>query len=172
MKTRHLLRRFLEGIWKSLLEYLNPDSQRRLLEILSEEYIEKSENVVKLTEYAAQMTYPQFRDNLLRIANEEQGYIGWLAEHITASGGDIPQVSFSPRPGKNDWERLLTALEKKKRHVSDRIDRLVQLQRIEPKIGEELRRMRQEEEIHRREIQAMMMRSDPQAGWSSNGSLS
>jgi hypothetical protein len=38
------------------------------------------------------------------------------------------------------------------------------LERIDPKIGEELRRMGREEEIHHREIQAMMMRSDPQAG--------
>jgi hypothetical protein len=136
----------------SLREYCNPDRHRRLLEILSEEYIEKSENVIKLTHYAARMTYPQFRDNLVRIADEEQGYVRWLAEDITALGGNIPEITFSPKPGKNDWERLLTALEKKKRQGSDRIDRLVQLQRINPKIGEELRRMRQEEEIHRREI--------------------
>ncbi len=172
MKTRHLLGGFFEAIWTSVRDYLNPDSQRRFLEILSEEYIEKSENVIKFTDYAAHMTYPQFRENLLRIANEEQGDVHWLAKHITASGGDIPQISFSPRPGKNDWERLLMALEKKKRHVSDRVDRFVQLQRIDPEIGEELRRMRHEEEIHREQIQAMVMRSDPQAGWSSNGSLS
>ena len=108
--------------------------------------------MIKLTHYAARMTYPQFRDNLVRIADEEQGYVRWLAEDITALGGNIPEITFSPKPGKNDWERLLTALEKKKRQGSDRIDRLVQLQRINPKIGEELRRMRQEEEIHRREI--------------------
>jgi chromosome segregation ATPase len=167
MKTRHLLRRFFDGIRDSLREYLGPDGERRLLEILSEEYVEKSENVMKLRDYAARMTYPQFRDNLLRIADEEQGYVDWLAEHITAAGGNIPRISFSPKPGKNDWERLLIALEKKKRQVSDRIDRLVQLQRVHPEIGEELRRMRQEEEIHRREIQAMAMRSDPQAGWDS-----
>jgi hypothetical protein len=159
-----MLRRFFAGIWNSLREYLDPDNQRDLIEILSQEYIEKSENVLKLTGYAATMIYPQFRDKLLRIANEEQASIRWLAEHITALGGQVPQTSFSPRPGKNAWERLLNALEKKKRHVSDRIDRLVQLDRIDRKIGEELRRMRQQEEIHQREIQAMMMRSDPQAG--------
>lgn len=156
----------------SLREYFNPDEQKNLLEILSQEYIEKSENVLKLTDYAATMVYPQFRDKLLRIASEEQAYIHRLAEHIAALGGEVPQTNFSPRPGKNAWERLLTALEKKKRHISDRIDRLVQLQRIDPKFAEELRRMRQEEEIHHREIQAMMMRSDPQAGRNSKTSVS
>ena len=167
-----MLRSFFGRIFDSLREYLNPDEQKHLLEILSQEYIEKSENVLKLTDYAATMVYPQFRDKLLRIANEEQNYIRWLAEHIAALGGEVPQTNFSPRPGKNAWERLLTALEKKKRHVSDRIDRLAQLERIDPKIAEKLRRMRQEEEIHHREIQAMMMRSDPQAGWNSKNSVS
>jgi rubrerythrin len=167
-----MLRSFFGRILDSLREYLNPDKQKDLLEILSQEYIEKSENVLKLTDYAATMVYPQFRDKLLRIASEEQAYIHRLAEHIAALGGEVPQTNFSPRPGKNAWERLLTALEKKKRHISDRIDRLVQLQRIDPKFAEELRRMRQEEEIHHREIQAMMMRSDPQAGRNSKTSVS
>src|SRR5690242_6814977 len=158
-----MLRSFFGRILDSLREYLNPDKQKDLLETLSQEYIEKSENVLKLTDYAATMVYPQFRDKLLRIANEERDYVHRLAKHITALGGEFAQTNFSPRPGKNAWERLLTALEKKQRHASDRIARLVQLERIDPKFGEELRRMRQEEEIHRREIQAMMMRSDPQA---------
>jgi len=162
-----MLRRFFARLWDSFREYLYPDHQRDLLEILCQEYIEKSENVLKLTNYAATMVYPQFRDKLLRIANEEQDYIPRLADHITALGGKVPDASFSPRPGKNAWERLLNALEKKQRQGSDRIDRLVRLERIDPKIGEELRRMLQQEEIHQREIQAMMMRSDPQAALNS-----
>jgi len=160
----HAVRNFLRRVWNSLRDYLNSDHRWRVLKILSEEYTEKSENVLKLTDYAAHMVYPQFRDKLLGIGAEEQGYIRGLAEHITALGGQIPQVSFSPRAGKNGWERLLTVLEKKKRHSSDRIERLLQLERIAQKVAQELRRMRQEEAIHQREIQAMMMRSDPQAG--------
>ena len=109
----HAARNFLRRVWNSLRAYLNSDDRWRVLEMLSEEYTEKSENVLKLTDYAAHMVYPQFRDKLLGIAAEEQGYIRWLAEHITALGGQIPQVRFSPRAGKNGWERLLTVLEKK-----------------------------------------------------------
>jgi hypothetical protein len=51
--------------------------------------------VLKLTGYAARAwVYPQFRDKLFRSAAEEQGYIRWLAEHITALGGQILQVRF------------------------------------------------------------------------------
>jgi hypothetical protein len=60
---------------------------------------------------------------------------------------------------------LLTVLEKKKRHLPDRIERLHEAERIDPEIAKGLRRMRQEEEAHRAEIQDMVMRSDPQAGW-------
>lgn len=167
MNTSHTFRTFFKRMWNSFCKYFNPDDRLRILEILSEEYIEKTENVVKLTDYAARMVYPQFRDNLLRIAADEQGFIRWVAEHITALGGEVPQPCFSPKTGKNAWERLLTVLEKKKRHGSDRIDRLLQLDRINPAIAQELRRVRQEEELHQREIQDMMMRSDPQAGWHS-----
>ena len=80
----HAARNFLRRVWNSLRDYLNSDHRWRVLKILSEEYTEKSENVLKLTDYAAQMVYPQFRDKLLGIAAEEQGYIRWLAEHITS----------------------------------------------------------------------------------------
>jgi hypothetical protein len=109
----HAGRNFLRRVWNSLREYLNSDNRRRVLEILSEKYTEKSENVLKLTDYAARMVYSHFRDKLFGIAAEEQGYIRWLAEHITALGGQIPQGPFSPGLDKNSWERLLTVLEKR-----------------------------------------------------------
>ena len=75
----------------------------------------------------------------------------------------VSSGTLSAQAGVTLSGRLLNALEKKQRHGSNRIDRFVRLERIDPKIGQELRRMRQQEEIHQREIQAMMMRSDPQA---------
>jgi bacterioferritin (cytochrome b1) len=166
------LRKFLKEIWDSFRKYLKTNNQEYLVEILSQEYIEKSENVVKFTQYASHMVYPQYRDQLLRICDEEQQSIRWLAEQITALGGELPQVYFSPRPAKNAWERLRTVLDKKQRHGSDQIHRLLQLDGIDPRIAQEVRRMRQQDELHRQKIQAMMMRSDPQAGWLSKGSSS
>jgi rubrerythrin len=158
-------RKFFPKGWRSFRKALYSDSRQKLLEILCQEYVEKAQNAVKFTEYAANMTYIQFRDKLLRIAQEEQEHVRWLLEKIRALGGEVPQVSFTPRTGKNAWQRLLTVLEKKKRHVPDRIERLHEAERIDPEIAQGLRRMRQEEETHRAEIQDMLMRSDPQAGW-------
>jgi rubrerythrin len=151
--------------WRSLRKALYSDSRQKLREILCQEYVEKAQNAVKFREYAAKMIYPQYRDKLLRIAHEEQEHVRWLLEKILALGGEVPQVSFTPRTGKNPWERLLAVLEKKTRHVPDRIERLLNAERIDPDIAQGLRRMRQEEETHRAEIKDMLMRSDPQAGW-------
>jgi rubrerythrin len=163
-------RKFFHKSWRSLRQVLYPDNRQKLLEILRQEYVEKAQNAIKFTEYAANMTYPQFRDKLLSIAQEEQQHVLWLLEKILAVGGEVPQVSFTPRTGKNAWERLLTVLEKKKRHVPDRIERLLEAEHIDPGIAQGLRRMRQEEENHRAEIRDMLMRSDPQAGWVLQGS--
>ena len=163
-------RKFFHKSWRSLRKVLYPDNRQKLLEILGQEYVEKAQNAIKFTEYAATMTYPQFRDKLLRIAQEEQQHARWLLEKILALGGEVPQFSFTPRTGKNAWERLLTVLEKKKRHVPDRIERSLEAERIDLGIAQGLRQMRQEEETHRAEIQDMLMRSDPQAGWVPQGS--
>lgn len=64
--------------WNSLRDYLDSDNRCRVLELLSEEYTEKSENVIKLRDYAAPMAYPQVRDKLLGIADDdEERSPGW-----------------------------------------------------------------------------------------------
>jgi hypothetical protein len=158
-------RKFFHNVWRSFRRALYSDSRQKLLEILRQEYVEKAQNAAKFTEYSATMTYPHFHDKLLRIAEEEREHVRWLLEKIVALGGEIPRVSFTPRTGNNAWQRLLTVLEKQKRHVADRIERLLTAERIDPEIAQGLRRMRQEETAHRAEIQDMLMRSDPQAGW-------
>jgi rubrerythrin len=147
------------------LSHLAPKDRRRLLEILSREYIEEMQNVLQFLRHAERMRYPQFRDRLLRIAGEEQAHTQWLQATIIALGGEIPQVSFSPEVGLNSWECLLMDLEEEKRCCADLDERMLTVARIHPEIAEGLRRIREEEEHHREEIMDMLMRSDPQA-WS------
>jgi rubrerythrin len=157
-------KKFFHEVSRWFRRGLYSNRHHNLVEILRQEYIEKAQNAVKFTEYTANVTYEHFRDRLLRIAQEEQEHVRWLHEKIIALGGKVPQVAFTPKTAKNSWQRLLTVLEKQKRHIPDRIERLLKAERIDPEIAQELRRMRQEEETHRAEIQDMMMRSDPQAG--------
>ncbi|MBI3303192.1 MAG: ferritin-like domain-containing protein [Deltaproteobacteria bacterium] len=149
--------------WRHFLEALHPDDRQKLVEMLREEYIEEAQDVVQFTRHAQRMYYPQFRERLLRIAAEEQAHVQWLREKILALGGDIPQLSFTPKVGKNSWECLLMDLEEEKRCCSNLLQRMHAAEHADPEIAEGLRRMREEEKRHREEILDMLMKSDPYA---------
>ena len=111
------------------------------------------------------MHYPQFRERLLRIAEEEERHAKWLRKKISALGGRTPQVSLTQTPGKNSWEYLLKDLEEEKRFVADLEDRLLKVEKINPEIAWGLRQIQEEEKHHRDEIRSMLMRSDAYALW-------
>ena len=90
--------------WRRFLEALQPDDRRQLLEVLREEYLEETQDATQFTQHAQRMYYPQFRERLLRIAAEEQAHVQWLREKILALDGEIPQLTFTPKAGKNSWE--------------------------------------------------------------------
>jgi len=149
--------------WQHFLETLQPDDRRKLVELLCEEYLEEARDVTQFTQHAQRMHYPQFRDRLLRIAAEEQAHVQWLREKILALGGEIPQLSFTPKAGKNSWECLLMDLEEEKRCCGDLLERMYTAEHADPEIAEGLHRMREEEKRHREEIMDMLMKSDPYA---------
>lgn len=138
---------------------------KKILEILVQEYIEEAQHVSQFAEHARQMHYPQFREKLLRIAAEEQEHAQWLREKILAVGGEIPQISFTPKTGKNSWESLLMDLEEEKRCCADLLERITRVALVNQGIAELLSRIYDDERIHREEIMDMLMRSDAYALW-------
>lgn len=151
--------------WRNVLDALWSDDQRRLLEILREEYVDEAQMVTELRQHAQRMHYPQFRERLLHIASEEERHAEWLREKISALGGEIPQVSLAPKTGKNSWECLLMDLEKEKRCCADLEDRLRTVEKVDPEIALGLRQIHEEENNHCEEITEMLMRSDAYALW-------
>lgn len=139
--------------------------RRRLLEILCREYVEETESMLQYQHHAERMHYRQFRERLLRIAEEEKKHAQWLEGRIVSLGGEVPHISFTPDERQNSWECLRVDLEAERRCRADLIERLLSVARIDPEIAEGLRRIREEEERHHEEIMDMLMRSDPQAGW-------
>lgn len=161
MSHRNLLRKS----WQRLQDTWQPDDRKILLEILVQEYIEEAQHVSQFAEHARQMYYPQFHEKLLRIAAEEQEHAQWLREKILAVGGEIPQISFTPKTGKNSWESLLMDLEEEKRCCADLLERITRVTLVNQEIAELLRRIYDDERIHREEIMDMLMRSDAYALW-------
>jgi rubrerythrin len=153
----------LQEGWRHFLETLHPDDRQKLVEILREEYVEEAQDAEQFTKHAQRMYYPQFRERLLRIAAEEQTHVQWLRGKILALGGTIPEISMTPKVGKNSWECLLMDVEEERRCCSDLLERMHVAEHADPEIAEGLRRMREDETRHREEIMDMLMKSDPYA---------
>jgi len=154
----------LSAGWQHFLHALQPDHRQRLIEVLHGEYVDEAKDVVQFEAHARRMTYPPFRERLLRIAEEEKAHVQWLQDKIQALGGEIPRTTLTVKNGQNSWECLLMDIEEEKR---DRTTILEQLYTVvepaDPDIAEGLRRIRDDEKRHREEILDMLLKSDPYA---------
>ncbi len=155
----------LKNLWNRLLQSSPDKGRKKLVALLCREYAEETRHSIQFKAHASRMHYPQFREALLRIAEEEQEHARWIREKIVGLGGEVPQISFAPEIGLNSWEQLRLDLEEESRCVSDLTERLATSKEIDPEIAEGLRRLLGEEKIHRESIRDMLMRSDPQAVW-------
>lgn len=135
--------------------------QGRLIEILQAEYCDEAKDVMQMTHHAQYMYYPHFREKLLRIAAEEAEHVQWFAEKIRELGGELPQVAFSPKLGKNSWECLRMNLDEEKQDRQDMLQRMREVERCNPELAQELRRIRAKEWNHYEEILDMMLKSAP-----------
>ena len=150
-------------IGKNRTETLAMTDQAKLLEILQTEYRDEVKDVMQMTHHAQYLYYPHFREKLLRIAAEEEAHVRWFAEKIRELGGEIPHVAFSPTLGKNGWECLRMNLEEEKQDRQDMLQRMREVERIDPEIARELRHIRALEWRHYEEILDMMLKSSPDA---------
>lgn len=153
----------MKETWQYFLEALQPNDRQKLIEVLRADYEEQAQAAAQLTHHAYQMYYPQFRERLLRIADEEQAHVRWLREKILALNGTIPQLTLSPKPGRNSWECLLMDLEEEKQFCHAMLQQIFVADQIDPEIAEGLQRLRKDERRHRTEIEEMLMQSDANA---------
>ena len=150
-------------MWNRLLRLLAPDRRQEVLALLCREYVEKSKDAIQFRRHAERMRYRQFREKLLRIAEEEEKQAQLLEERITALGGEVPRVSFTPEQRWNSWEELRLDLEDERRGLQDLEDWLAIVEQIDGQTADVLRRIFEDERKHREAIMDMLMRSDPQA---------
>ncbi|MEW6297875.1 MAG: ferritin-like domain-containing protein [Thermodesulfobacteriota bacterium] len=150
--------------WRHFLQALQPDHRQRLIEILRDEYVDEAKDVIQLRAHARRMTYPHFREQLLRIAEEEKAHVTWLKEQIRALGAEAPEATCTVKEGRNSWECLLMDVEEEKRDCVAMLEHLYTVvEHADPAIAEGVRRIRAEEKRHREEILDMLLRSDPYA---------
>ena len=134
-----------------------------VLGILRHRYTDEIEHADRFVQHAQMQHYPQFREALLRIASEESKHADSIAEKIKELCGWLPAiVKTSPVKG-NSWRCLLDDLEEEKRCAAELEEEMLRIKSEYPDIIELLHRIDEEEHKHREEIQAMLMKSDPQA---------
>lgn len=149
--------------WRHWREARTSTDQEQLLALLRQEYVEESQDVLRLSRHAERMYYPQFRERLLQIATEEQAHVDWLRQQLLARWEEIPTVTYTPPVGKNSWECLKMDVEGE-RHCCDHLLRVLRFaERLDPKLATGLQRMRHEERRHHEELLDMMMKSQPDA---------
>ena len=148
--------------WRSFLG-LGPDTTHRALEILNHHYIEESQHIERYTEHAGKMQYPQFRDRLLAIAEEEADHVKWLAEQIKLLGGRVPDVPPLPISEKNSWQYLLDDLKEEQNCAAELITQAQSIRDELPTVAAVLDRINEDGKRHRDAIRDMLMRSDPQS---------
>lgn len=131
------------------------------LEILRRLYLEESEHFALFAQHALGVQYPQFRAKLEKIAVREAAHLDSIGRQIKALGGALPVLRPSKPVGGNSWEVLRAALEDESRCAGELLEHAARLQDEYPDVADLLRRIYQDEQRHRDEIQEMLMRSDP-----------
>lgn len=131
--------------------------------ILCDQYIDEAKDVAQFEEHARWMTYPHFRERILRIAEEEKAHVRWLYDTIRALGSDIPQLTLTPNLGKNGWECLQMDIEEEKRDGSALRAHINALEAEYPEIAAKLRHIHEDEKRHREELLDLLTKSDPNA---------
>jgi len=140
-----------------------PDRRQIALEVLSERYIDESQQLVRFTEHAEKMQYPQFREKLLAIAANQAEHVEKIAERIKQLGGRLPGVPPLPSSEKNSWQYLLEALNETQRSSAERLAQAQSIREELPEIAELLMQIDQDGTHHRAAIRDMLMKSDPQS---------
>lgn len=153
----------LKKYWQELANDKHTVDRLRTLEILRDEYMEETQLMRQFTEHSERMRYPQFRERLLRMAEEQRDHVSWLRQKIAELHGQIPDVEETPTPGKNSWECLRQDLAEEKRCCALLADQIAIAENFYPELAAKLEHMFEEENQHREEIMDMLMKSDPYA---------
>jgi bacterioferritin (cytochrome b1) len=159
MKRMGGWKKMWDGIWHGL----SHNGRKELLSLLLQEYMEEAKISAQFQRHALRMQYPQFREQLRRIAAEEQQHAEWLKQRIHFLGGSVPGVSFAIEEGCNSWDHLRLDFEEERLCIGCLESDILKAESSDPETARGLRRILEDENRHLDAILDMMMRSDPQA---------
>jgi rubrerythrin len=140
------------------------DAQTSVLSILRRRYVRERQNAVRYAQHAERMQYPQFRDALNRMADEEGKHADALAAKIKSLGERPPDVTpVHVSKEQNSWHYIKTDLEEEQGGADDLQDQLLAVVAAFPDIADLLERIESDGKRHRGQLRDMLARSDPQS---------
>ena len=148
--------------WREFLG-LAGDASHSALEILTQRYVEKSQQVERFRRQAERMQYPQFREKLSAIAADQNKHVDWIGEKIRLLGGRVPDIAAVEESEKTSWQYLLEDLSNEEKFSDGLIEQAQRLREELPSVADLLERMYQDGQSHREALREMLMRSDPQS---------
>jgi rubrerythrin len=146
---------------QALRSFFGLGQEDRVMAILRRLYLEENKHFALYAQHALGVQYPQFRAKLEKIAVREAAHVDWIARQIRLLGGSLPVVQPTKPVGGNSWKILSAALEDESRFAGELLEDAAILQADFPEVADLLRRIHEDEQKHRAEIQEMLMRSDP-----------
>ena len=133
-----------------------------VLNVLQHCYVRESQHAIRCRKHAERIHRPEFRQELLTIAAEEQAHAESLRAKIHDFGGDIPEViPVHVANEQNLWAYLRTDLDEEERCVSELETDLLLVFYKSPEIARLLSQIDKDCKRHWVRIRAMLADSDP-----------
>ncbi len=152
--------------WARMMEAVRPDARRALVAMLEADYRDEMVAAERLAADAGGVRAEFLRHKLEDIAESEREHAQAIREAIARLGGVPPGPMESPagaRPTRT-FQRLLEDLEEEKRASAEYLRARAVARRAGAAEAEALlRRIREDEERHTRELMDILGRLDPNA---------
>lgn len=140
------------------------ESSAAMLNVLRHRYVREKQHAMRYRQHAERMRYPQFRDALLGLTEEEERHAEMIGAKMRDLGEKLPSViPIHVAKEPNSWSYLRTDLEEEQRCAGELKDDLPALGREYPDIAELLERIESDGKTHRARLRDMLARSDPQS---------
>jgi rubrerythrin len=133
-----------------------------VLNVLCDCYGRETQHAMRYRQHAERIHHPEFRQELLNIAAEEQKHAESVGRLIESLGGRIPEVVPLHIPKEqNLWLYLRTDLEEEERCAEELRDDLLLVLDKSPEISRLLNQIDEDCKRHWLRIRAMLADSDP-----------
>ncbi len=133
-----------------------------VLKVLGDCYVRESQHAMRYRQHAERIHFPEFRQELLRIAAEEQKHAESVGVQIQNLGGRIPEViPVHVAKEQNVWQYLRTDLQEEERCAEEPKNDLFLLLPEVPEAARLLSQIDEDCKSHRLRIRAMLADADP-----------